>query len=271
MIPLIVSFSYDELMSIKIFSVINMCLHLICAIYAIIRWKKVTINDEFDFYFSLYISFFMIFFPVIIIPIFWMMIIINTKYVFDTISIIFLTLFGTCLASSLIFAILLVMEYWMSAFILDKLWGPVAIICFYVPNVLQILLITLNWPINFYFVKACIFILVLSLTRNVTYYSDKVPKNFLATSTTATQCMIKYILKESVISDIFKETRISMDEMQEKMQITIDGMQKTMQTKIDEMEKTMQTKIDEIQKTINEMKISMDETNKKIQLKNDHV
>ncbi|RIA90191.1 hypothetical protein C1645_876267 [Glomus cerebriforme] len=39
MIPLIVSFSYDDLSSIKIFSIINMCLHVIFAVYAICKWK----------------------------------------------------------------------------------------------------------------------------------------------------------------------------------------------------------------------------------------
>jgi hypothetical protein len=40
-IPLIVSFAYDDMMNIKIFSIINMCLHVICAAAAIIRWKRV--------------------------------------------------------------------------------------------------------------------------------------------------------------------------------------------------------------------------------------
>ncbi|CAB5377743.1 unnamed protein product [Rhizophagus irregularis] len=118
-IPLIVSFSYDDLMSIKIFSIINMCLHVFCATYAIIRWKKVTEN-------------------------------------------------------------------------------------------------------------------VLSLTRNVSYFSDKVPKDFLATSTTVVQCRVRYAFKGSDVNKIFNMT----DEMDE------------MKTKIDRM----QTKIDEMQKTINEMK-----------------
>src|SRR5437773_235819 len=58
---------------------------------------------------------------------------------------------------------------------------------FYTPNILQTLLIVLYWPISFYFVKTCVFILVLSLTRNVSYFTDEVPKDFLATSTTYTQ------------------------------------------------------------------------------------
>jgi hypothetical protein len=62
---------------------------------------------------------------------------------------------------------------------------------FYVPNILQPLLITFYWPIDFYFVKECVFILVLSLTRNVTYFTDEVPKDFLATSTTFTQYIIQ--------------------------------------------------------------------------------
>src|SRR5437588_4565986 len=62
---------------------------------------------------------------------------------------------------------------------------------FYAPNILQTLLIVLYWPISFYFVKMCVFILVLSLTRNVSYFTDKVPKDFLATSTTFTQWFIR--------------------------------------------------------------------------------
>ncbi|CAB4396092.1 unnamed protein product [Rhizophagus irregularis] len=112
--------------------------------------------------------------------------------------------------------------------------GLLGMIFFYVPNILQTLLITLNWPINFYFVKACVFILVLSLTRNVSYFSDKVPKDFLATSTTVVQCRVRYAFKGSDVNKIFNMT----DEMDE------------MKTKIDRM----QTKIDEMQKTINEMK-----------------
>ena len=37
----------------------------------------------------------------------------------------------------------------------------------------------LKWPINFYF--------VLSLTRNVSYFIEEIPKDFLATSTTFIQ------------------------------------------------------------------------------------
>src|SRR5438874_4202443 len=66
---------------------------------------------------------------------------------------------------------------------------------FYAPNILQTLLIVLYWPISFYFVKTCVFILVLSLTRNVSYFTDEVPKDFLATSTTFTQWLIQYLIR----------------------------------------------------------------------------
>src|SRR2546429_6529980 len=62
---------------------------------------------------------------------------------------------------------------------------------FYAPNILQTLLIVLYWPISFYFVKTCVFILVLSLTRNVSYFTDEVHMDFLATSTTVTQWWIQ--------------------------------------------------------------------------------
>jgi hypothetical protein len=67
MIPLVVSFSFDELLSIKIFSIVNMCLHINCAIITIIdRTKSVECSHN---YYTL-ITFFL-FFPVIVIPILW--------------------------------------------------------------------------------------------------------------------------------------------------------------------------------------------------------
>src|SRR5436305_11409666 len=73
-------------------------------------------------------------------------------------------------------------------------------ISFYGPNILQTLLIMLKWPINFYFVKLWLFILILSLTRNVSYYTDKVPEDFLATSSTVVQWKISSLIKKSVPS-----------------------------------------------------------------------
>src|SRR5207244_1569560 len=67
---------------------------------------------------------------------------------------------------------------------------------FYAPNILQTLLIVLRWPISFFFVKSCVFILVLSLTRNMSYFTDEVPKDFLATSTTFTQWHFQYWLSD---------------------------------------------------------------------------
>ncbi|GES92323.1 hypothetical protein GLOIN_2v1667018 [Rhizophagus clarus] len=247
-IPLVVSFSYDDLMSIKIFSTVNMYLHVFCAIYAIIKWERVTKDNSNNLnnHYQDLIFFFLIFFPVIVIPVFWIIIII-TEHVFDLISIIFLTLFGLCLVSFIVVALYMVD-------VMDMAYLPrilLIIIFFYVPNILQTLLITLNWPINFYFVKACIFILVLSLTRNVSYY-DKVPKDFLATSTTLVQCTIRFTLKDRDMNKTYKMTD-DIDEMNTKID--------EMRTKIDTQEQTqkaMQMTIDEIQKTIS-MKISMDE------------
>src|SRR5438270_13340145 len=68
---------------------------------------------------------------------------------------------------------------------------------FYAPNILQTLLIVLYWPINFYFVKTCVFILVLSLTRNVSYFTDEIPGDFLATSTTVTQWWIQDLIRRA--------------------------------------------------------------------------
>jgi hypothetical protein len=252
MIPLIVSFSYDDLMNIKTFSVINMCLHVICAVYSLIKWKKIVDVER-----GYFIFYFLMTFPVVVIPIFWI-IIITTRHVYSPIFIIFLTLFGICLVSlisnkigtkyeAFFMRILGIMVYRKMAYINY-------IMCFYVPNILQTLLIVLSWPINFYFVKACVFILVLSLTRNVSYFTDKVPGDFLATSTTITQCKIKAYIESKYWYEIFKESQITIDEMYE--------IQEKMQTKVDKMQmkiETMQTTIDETHKSMNEMKMLMDE------------
>ncbi|CAB4415751.1 unnamed protein product [Rhizophagus irregularis] len=265
MIPLIVSFAYDDLMNIKIFSIINMCLHVICAVLAIVRVKKVEEvidnNGDVDSNLFIYIVLFLVLFPVLVIPIFWT-IIIAYSHTINSTSIIILTLFGICLISFMLILILSIIDCVKDFEMLNKLNYILSIICFYVPNILQTLLIALSWPINFYFVKACVFILILSLTRNVSYFSDRVPKDFLATSTTMTQCIIRLTTKD--IQNFFRRAQISMEEMHEKqeemhkiqttMQTKIDELQTTMQTKIDELQTTMQTKIDEIQKTMNENK-----------------
>ncbi|RIA96993.1 hypothetical protein C1645_814648 [Glomus cerebriforme] len=71
-------------------------------------------------------------------------------------------------------------------------------IYFYTPTILQTFLIMLKWPINFYFVKFCFFILLLSLTRNVSYFTEEeIPKDFLATSTTYIQYRIKKLINRN--------------------------------------------------------------------------
>ncbi|GET57210.1 hypothetical protein GLOIN_2v1701939 [Rhizophagus irregularis DAOM 181602=DAOM 197198] len=67
MIPLIVSFSYDNLLSIKIFSIVNMCLHVNCLIIAIIDRKK-TVESNHNYY--TLITFFL-FFPIVVFLIIW--------------------------------------------------------------------------------------------------------------------------------------------------------------------------------------------------------
>ncbi|CAB4489782.1 unnamed protein product [Rhizophagus irregularis] len=280
-IPFVVSFAYDDLMSIKIFSIINMCLHLICAFLVIIKGKRIgyfagdhyDYNYEETFFGSIF--FFLTLFPVLVIPIFWI-ITITHKHIFNSISIIFLILFGICLVSFVLFIIVIIIEDMggMTQMVAWRIYYVLSIICFYFPNILQTLLITLFWPINFYFVKACVFILILSLTRNVSYFVDKIPGNFLATSTTMTQFFIKAFTTKKIKENI-KGAQISIEEMQEKI-LKIDGMQTkidkideiqaTMQTTthttIDDMQKTMQTKMDEIQKIMDEIKTSVEETKK---------
>jgi hypothetical protein len=203
-------------------------------------------SNEYKFWLYL---FFLTFFSVIVIPIFWITII-ATRHVFDLISIIFLVLFGICLISSTL-TIIVISSYLLSFFqnedMVFDMCHILFIICFYIPNILQTLFIVLSWPINFYFVKVCVFILVLSLTGNMSYFTDDVPIRFLATSTTTTQCLIKSFGKQHTI-ELFTEQQISMREMHK--------IQNKIQTKIDEM----QTKIDEMQKTMDEKKsINLDE------------
>ncbi|RIA79647.1 hypothetical protein C1645_840206 [Glomus cerebriforme] len=81
---------------------------------------------------------------------------------------------------------------------------------------------------------SCMFILVLSLTRNVSYWTDKVPDKFLATSTTITQYGLKQALEY-------------VEKEMDKIEIEIE--------KGDKMKKSM----DEKDEKIDEMKKSMDE------------
>src|SRR5437763_938175 len=64
-IPLTVSFAYDDFLAIKIFSLVNMGLHVLCAAYALIINK--TIGNANDDGLLLIPFFFLILFPVIVI------------------------------------------------------------------------------------------------------------------------------------------------------------------------------------------------------------
>src|SRR5947209_9677393 len=67
-IPLTVSFAYDDFPAIKIFSLVNMGLHVLCATIALILHKKIGgVNGGL----LKILFFFLVFFPVIVIPIFW--------------------------------------------------------------------------------------------------------------------------------------------------------------------------------------------------------
>ena len=67
-IPLTISFVYDDFLAIKIFSLISMGLHVLCAAFALIINRK--IGDDDDGLLCIP-AFFLIFFPVIVIPVFW--------------------------------------------------------------------------------------------------------------------------------------------------------------------------------------------------------
>lgn len=196
LIPLIVSVSYDDLLIIKIFAFVNMFLHVICAIIAISLHKTIKqMNTELKLqYLSQMIRSFLIFFPVIVIPIFWT-IYITIQHNFDLINTCFLILFGLILISILFILLIYAFKNYVKH--QKRRWVHIfAIFWFYSPNTLQTLLIMLKWPINVYFVKLWLFVLILSLTRNVSYYVDKMPDDFLATSTTLVQSFLSFALYE---------------------------------------------------------------------------
>src|SRR5436190_10071745 len=72
-IPLTVSFAYNDSKAVKIFSIVNMCLHITCALIALIRWKRIVdlLDGDNNGYIWGSIVIFLIFFPVFVIPIFW--------------------------------------------------------------------------------------------------------------------------------------------------------------------------------------------------------
>jgi len=251
-IPLMISFFYDDLV-IKIFSFVNMLLHVICAsITVIIRRNEVTKNDiktKESFFDSMR-------YPYNIIPLFWILWILGifkmlwTAYTnstirdgFDSISWIFLALFGLLLIILIIDAVKC------------KICNTIRITFFYVPNILQTIFIILNWPVNFYFVKACVFILILSLTRNVSYFiEDKIPGDLLATSTTVTQCNIKGLANNNDFVVIFETTKKEVsksvpEQSDHEMGISNDNLETShdgMKKRMDDMERSMNNLINEL-------------------------
>src|SRR5947209_5888307 len=71
-----------------------------------------------------------------------------------------------------------------------------------------------------------VFILVLSLTRNVSYFTDEVPGDFLATSTTVTQCNIQHLLNL-----IRESTNKNVDETKKKLEELIEMMRNNSEIK----------------------------------------
>jgi len=195
-----VSFAYNDSLAVKIFSIVNMCLHITCAFIALIKWKRIGnvigVDDDNGIWMSTII--FLILFPVFVIPIFWITYLVTNHMVAST-NLLFIILFGTLLAFTLMFLILVCCKGWKR--IPDTILVIFLVICFYTPNILQTLLILLMWPINFYFVKTCVFVLVLSLTRNISYFTDEVPNEFLATSTAAIQWKIRDLIDKAARND----------------------------------------------------------------------
>src|SRR6185436_5993208 len=63
-IPLTVSFAYNDSLAVKIFSIVNMCLHIICALTALIRWQTIGVVDGDNGIWGGGIIIFLFFFPV---------------------------------------------------------------------------------------------------------------------------------------------------------------------------------------------------------------
>src|SRR6185436_6885087 len=140
-----VSFAYNDSKAVKIFSIVNMCLHITCALIALIKWKQ--IGDVIGDYMRLGICLFLILFPVFVIPIFWITYLV-TNHVIVSINLLFIILLLALIPIFLIVGY--VAEY---GDIFDKIFVILSAICFYAPsivNILQTLLILLMWPINFY-------------------------------------------------------------------------------------------------------------------------
>lgn len=106
MIPLIVSFTYDDLIIIKIFAFVNIGLHLFCALFIISLRKK--LNEMRESYFFSSLFFFFKIFPVIAIPIFWILYIIKIDHVLDSIGVTFIVLFALLLTSFAIFVLIII-------------------------------------------------------------------------------------------------------------------------------------------------------------------
>src|SRR5581483_229700 len=137
LIPLVVSISYDDLLIVKIFALVNMFLHVICAIIAISINKNLNqMKNEMELqYLSQMIRSFLIFFPVIVIPIFWT-IYITIQHNFDLIDISFIILFGLILISVLL--TLLILTFQKHENHQERRWVYIfAITWFYSPNTLQ--------------------------------------------------------------------------------------------------------------------------------------
>ncbi|CAG8584138.1 5416_t:CDS:2, partial [Scutellospora calospora] len=158
-----------------------MCLHVFCAGFAIFQHKTIKDSQGKDYY--LLIILFLIFFPVVVIPIIWIIMI--NRLAIDSTNLVFLVLFSSF------------ERYQKQALLL-----------------------------------ACVFILILSLTRNVSYYTHHVHDDFLATST----AIIQYKLRDALDkARLYKsqdknqngdDKNIEMKQLIDKMQKEIDEMKK---------------------------------------------
>ncbi|RHZ77716.1 hypothetical protein Glove_174g43 [Diversispora epigaea] len=179
--PLIVSLSY-EMYPFFMYLLFVAIFHIVHSVLAI--KKKEIIDDlhtsETEVFNNLTIS--LISNPAIFIPEIW---IVNISYrlaagYFNPMMITFLVLFSILLICSVSFRIKIQLQGWPKKRL--GIYTVYSLIFFYTPTILQTLYITIYLPVNFYFVKSLIFVLVICLTRGVSYFYDRIPGDFLATS-----------------------------------------------------------------------------------------
>ncbi|RHZ77710.1 hypothetical protein Glove_174g45 [Diversispora epigaea] len=222
--PLTASLSYFDIYLISYLSPVA-CFHIFQSVCAIKNNERIgdLHNSVTGTRIINKVSFSLISSPAILISEIWIVFIsyrLAAGYL-DPIMIMFLTLFSMLFICSIISFIILSFRFKICSQGWPKgkrhgIYTAYSLIFFYTPNILQTLFITIYRPINFYFVKSCIFILVLYLTRSISYFNDRIPGDFLATSNAITH----YYLRTAI--DGFYKEKSENQENQENQEDKVD-------------------------------------------------